>query len=158
MRLGTSVVVGALGVGAGALVRRLWARGSAQAETSRERWLVVTVLLPEDEVAPAGRLPEPLAELGDRIEVEVRPAPGDKGTEIAARYRDPKEEHAGLASRVEGESPRQQLRSALRRSKQLLEVGEVLRVSPAPHGERSATPGGALLEKVTEVGRKEGRL
>ena len=48
------------------------------------------------------------------------------------------------------------LRSALRRAKQVIEVGEVLAVDPAPHGKRSPTPGGALLEAWTRVAPKAG--
>jgi hypothetical protein len=67
----------------------------------------------------------------------VTPAPGDKGTELAARFR-------GQTTQDDiGE-----LRSALRRAKQVIEVGEVLRVDPVPHGERKPTPQGALLEKA----------
>ncbi|SDD64623.1 SRPBCC family protein [Auraticoccus monumenti] len=155
------VVNGVVGAGGVVLRRVLGAVRSPSAEggTSRERWLVVSVHLPQEEVAPGGRLPAPLAGLGDRIEVVVRPAPGDKGTEIAARLRQPPRGGlAGAARRLGGDAPQQELRSALRHSKQLLEVGEVLVVDPAPHGPRSATPGGALLEKVTERADEEGRL
>ncbi len=150
-------------VGAGGVALRRALRtvrpGPAAEGQSRERWLVVTVNLSQEEVAPEGRWPGPLAELGDRIDVEVRPAPGDKGTELAARLREPTPDGlAGAAARVSGDSPQQELRSALRRSKQLLEVGEVLVVDPAPHGHRTATPGGVLLEKVTKLAGKEGRL
>jgi hypothetical protein len=51
-----------------------------------------------------------------------------------------------------------ELRSALRRAKQLIEVGEVLAVDPTPHGKRSATPGGLALEAVTRRTPKEGVL
>src|SRR6185503_663343 len=50
-------------------------------------WLVVTVLCAPSDIDTA-ELPAPLAEFGDRIEVRVRPAAGDKGTELAARRRD----------------------------------------------------------------------
>ncbi len=110
------------------------------------RWRVVTVLLPADRVDP-GDLPAPLAALGDRIEVRVTPAPADKGTEVAARYRTaPSEEDIG------------RLRAALRASKQLLETGEVLRMDPRPHGERAQTPAGRLLDGVVANAKKEGVL
>ena len=50
-------------------------------------WLVVTVFRDPTDIDTAP-LPVPLAEFGDRIEVRVRPAGGDKGTELAARLRD----------------------------------------------------------------------
>jgi hypothetical protein len=50
------------------------------------------------------------------------------------------------------------IRAALRRSKQLIEVGEVLRVDPAPHGRRSPSPLGAIVEGATRRADKEGLL
>jgi hypothetical protein len=116
-------------------------------------WLAVTVLCGPSDIDTT-QLPAPLAELGDQIEVRVRPAANSKGTELAARLRD---RGSGPApSRLSGSDPEAGLRSALRRSKQLIEVGEVLAVDPAPHGERTATPGGALLEYWTKAAPKAG--
>jgi hypothetical protein len=106
--------------------------------TAVRRWRVVTVLVSPEQIGTGDALPPPLAELGDRIEIRVTPAPGDKGTELAARYR----------VEVTKEDIRE-LRAALRRTKQLLEVGEVLRIDPVPHGKRKPTPQGALLEKAS---------
>ncbi|GAB2962578.1 hypothetical protein LWP59_18310 [Amycolatopsis acidiphila] len=50
-------------------------------------WLAVTVFREPAELKSAA-LPAPLAELGDLIEVPIRPAPGGKGSELAARMRD----------------------------------------------------------------------
>ncbi len=116
-------------------------------------WLVVTVFREPSDVDTA-QLPAPLADLGDRIEVRVRPAAGGKGTEIGARLRD--RPSGSSSSRLSGSDPQADLRSALRRAKQLIEVGEVLVVDPAPHGKRTATPGGALLEAWTKVAPKAG--
>ena len=116
-------------------------------------WLAVTVLREPSDVDTA-QLPAPLAELGDRIEVRVRPAPGGKGTELAARLRN--QPSGGALSRLSGSDPQADLRSALRRAKQLIEVGEVLAVDPAPHGKRTATPGGVLLEAWTRVAPRAG--
>jgi len=116
-------------------------------------WLAVTVFREPSDVDTA-QLPAPLAEYGDRIEVRVRPAPGGKGTELAARLRD--RPSSGALSRISGSDPQADLRSALRRAKQLIEVGEVLVVDPAPHGKRTATPGGALLEAWTKVAPRAG--
>jgi hypothetical protein len=117
-------------------------------------WLAVTVFREPSEI-DAAELPAPLAEFGDRIEVRVRPAPGGKGAELAARLRD-RQSSGTAASRLNGSDPQADLRSALRRAKQLIEVGEVLAVDPAPHGKRTATPGGALLEAWTKVAPKAG--
>lgn len=148
----------------GVVVRRT-ARSSSsppddrRGDGSERRWRSVTINRSPDEVAPEGRVPGPLAELGDLVEVQTRPAPGGKGTELSARLRRP--EPGGLASleaRVSGDDPRQQVRSALRRAKQLVEVGEVLRVDPTPHGHRPPTPTGKLVEVLTRRAGGEGVL
>ena len=108
---------------------------------------------------PDNRVPTPLAELGDLVEVEVRQAPGGKGTELRARLRTP--EPSGVASaaaRLSGDDPRQRVRAALREAKQLIEVGEVLRVDPTPHGRRTPTPTGAIVEAATKRAAGEGVL
>lgn len=118
-------------------------------------WLVVTVFREPSEVDPA-RLPAPLTRWGDRIEVRVRPAPGGKGTELGVRLRDRSSSSGGALGRLTGTDPQADLRSALRQAKQLIEVGELLAVDPAPHGRRTATPGGVLLEAWTKVAPKAG--
>jgi hypothetical protein len=126
---------------------------------ARSRWRSVTINRSPQEVMPGGTLPGPLAALGDAVEVEVRPAPGGKGTELAARLR-----AAGptgprpVPDPGAGDDPREQVRSALRQAKQLIEVGEVLRVDPQPHGHRPATPTGKLVESATRHAGGEGVL
>ena len=149
---------------AGGLVRRLQQAVGADPPSpadaeARSRWRAVTIHRGQEEVMPQGRMPAPLAALGDSVEVQTRPAPGGKGTELAARLRAP--EPAGAASaaaRVSGDDPRQQVRAALREAKQLIEVGEVLRVDPTPHGHRTATPTGKLVELTTRRAAGEGVL
>lgn len=159
-----AAAVTAAGTGLGLAVtqlRRSRARASAADATaeSRNRWWSVTVCQPAAEAAPGGKLPAPLAELGDRVEVRITPAPGGKGTEIAVRLIEPEPDGAaGLAGRLTGSDARQAVRTALRESKALIEVGEVLRVNPQPAGHRKATPGGKLLDAVTSRGRAEGML
>ena len=116
-------------------------------------WLVVTVFGDSSQVDTAA-LPAPLAEFGDQIEVRVRPAADGQGTELAARLRD--RPSGSALSRLSGGDPQADLRSALRRAKQLIEVGEVLAVDPAPHGKRTPTPGGAVLEAWTKAAPKAG--
>lgn len=107
----------AVAVAAGVVaVRRARAgarRGRWPARPRRQpapRWHTVTVNRTQEQVAPQGRLPDPLARLAGAVEVRLRPAPADRGTEVAAR-RD-----GGGA-----------LRRALRETRQLVETGEVLR-------------------------------
>jgi hypothetical protein len=126
------------------------ARGTAAPASG---WLVVTVYREPSDVDTA-QLPAPLAEFGDRIEVRVRAAADGKGTELGARLRD--QPSGSTLGRLSGSDPQADLRSALRRAKQLIEVGEVLAVDPAPHGKRTATPGGVLLEAWTKVAPKAG--
>jgi hypothetical protein len=159
-RVVTAAVVAAGGVGV-LLARRRQGRsqayGSATDGEPRSRWRAVTINAGPEEVMPDGQVPEPLARLGDLVEVEVSAAPGDKGTELRARLRSRKPEEL-LAGRRSGQDPRQQLRSALREAKQLIEAGEVLRVDPVPHGRRTATPTGRLVELVTKRAPGEGVL
>jgi hypothetical protein len=146
--------------GAGTLVRHVRAvvnpaaAHPAGGRHTSSGWLVVSVFVEPSEIDTA-KLPTPLAEFDDRIEVRVRAAPGGKGTELAVRLRD-RPPSAGKLSRLTGTDPQADLRSALRRAKQLIEVGEVLAVDPVPHGDRTASPGGALLEGWTKVAPKGG--
>lgn len=158
--IGTAAL--AVGGGAVVLVRQLQRRaggGSGEAAEPRSRWRAVTINRAPDEVMPDNRRPGPLAELGDLVDVEVRAAPGGKGTELRARLKSP--EPTGVtsaAARLSGKDPRQRVRAALREAKQLIEVGEVLRVDPTPHGRRSATPTGAVVEAATKRAGGEGLL
>ncbi|MDD9207143.1 hypothetical protein PU560_11805 [Georgenia sp. 10Sc9-8] len=131
-----SIVLGA----AAATAVLVWRRRSARG-VDGERWLVVTVQRPPEEVAVD--LPATLRT--SSVEVEVRPAPGDRGSELAARARGRK-------------PPRDELRSALREAKQVLEVGEVLRVDPQPAGRRSRTPATKVLAAVAGRAGKKGVL
>jgi hypothetical protein len=113
--------------------------------TAARRWRAVTVLTDPDQLRTA--TPAPLAVFGARLEVRVTPAPGERGAELAARFHGPvTEDEIG------------QLRAALRESKQLVEVGEVLRVDPQPHGHRTPTPQGAAIEGMAEQAPEEGVL
>src|SRR5918997_1175237 len=75
---------------------------------------------------------------GDAVEGRVRPAPGGRGTELAARLRQGAPSGpAGALARVSGSDPRQELRAALRQSRQLLETGEVLSPDSPPTTRRT---------------------
>jgi hypothetical protein len=153
-------VVVLAGVGGGVVaVRRIASRrpGNGRANGGDDRWHSVTVNRPPEEVAPEGRLPEPLAGLGDLVEVRLRPAPGGRGTELAARLRDGAPAGAAAAvARVAGSDPRQQVRSALRQSKQLAETGEVLRPDEPPTTRRTLRS--LPLELAMRRAGGEGRL
>lgn len=153
------VASGALHVG-GSLARRVRSAldrsesAPAGADHPQSGWLAVTVVREPTELDP-DVIPPPLSGLAERIEFRVRPAAGGKGTELAARLRGGAAPGTAL-ERLSGSDAHAELRSALRQAKQLLEVGEVLAVDPAPHGHRSATPGGALLEAWTRRAPKGG--
>jgi hypothetical protein len=155
------MVVVLAGVGAGVLVaRRMTVRqlGNGAAGQARDRWHTVTINRPPEEVATDGRLPGPLAELSDTVEVQIRPAPGGRGTEVAARLRSGAAPSGlgGIAARVTGSDPRQQVRSALRQTKQLLETGEVLSPDKPPTTRRTLR--GLPLELARRRAGGEGRL
>jgi hypothetical protein len=146
-------------VGAGVvLVRRMTVRqfGNGHPHQTRDRWHAVTINRPPEEVASEGRLPEPLEALGDAVEVRVRPAPGGRGTEVAARLRGEVPSGVGTAARVAGSDPRQDLRAALRRAKQLAETGEVLSPDRPPTTRRTLR--NLPLELATRRAGREGRL
>ena len=130
--------------------------GPGAASAPASGWLVVSVYREPTEIDVAS-LPAPLAAYGDRIEAQVRPAPGDKGTELAVRLAQ-RSSGSGRGPALTGSDPQADLRSALRQAKQLIEVGEVLAVDPTPHGKRNATPAGAALEAVTKRAPKGGVL
>jgi uncharacterized membrane protein len=82
--------------------------------------------------------------LGDskvRTEGDVRfkPAPDERDTEVhlTLRYAVPGGKHGQALARYFGEDPRQQLDDDLRRFKQVLETGEVIRSEGAPGGKRA---------------------
>lgn len=147
MRARTVGALALVGVATTALVRRR-SRGPSAGTSGRARsgWLAVTVNRAVDDVLPGVALPAPLAALGDTIDVEVRPAPGDKGSELRARQRPGTPDATG------------RIRAALREAKQLIEVGEVLRVDPTPHGRRTATPTGLLVDVLTARSNEGGTL
>ena len=157
--IGRGVALAGLGVGAGALWRwrsRRAADGVGD-KGAANRWLLVTVNRPPDEVMSDGRLPDPLARLGEAIEVQVRPAPGGRGTELAARLVDTAPSGASeVAARLAGQDPGQAVRAALREAKSLIETGEVLRADE-PSTTR-ATAGGKLVGLATRRAGGEGRL
>jgi hypothetical protein len=157
----TTVLAGvSAGVGVGVATARKVLSGLAPGAPNAgpgpdQRHLAVTVNRPLSEVAPEGRLPERLAALAALASVEVRPAPGDRGTEIHAHLLDdPAEGGDAVRRRLDGEAPVQHVRTALRETKQLLETGEVL--SPDRPGTTEPTALNAPLRKATELARGEG--
>lgn len=137
--------------GTAALRRRRSSRASGE---PGGRWLVVTVNRPPDEVAGGGGLPDQLVALGDSVEVQVRPAPGGRGTELAARPRT--EPRRSRFRRAAGRDPRQDVRRALREAKQVLEAGEVVRANEP--GTTKRTLLGIPIDLATRRAGGEGRL
>lgn len=127
------------------------------ADERENRWHAVTVNRSREELAPGGRLPDPIAQLGDGVEVELHPAPGGKGTELAVRLREGEPGGVGdLTARLSGDDPRLAIRTALRRSKQIAETGEVL--SPDRPGTATRTLLNRPLEMAVRRAGGEGRL
>ena len=72
-------------------------------------------------------------------EVRFSPAPGGRGTEIRVRlsYDLPAGKLAATIAKLFGEAPDQRIRDDLRRFKQVLETGEVVRSEGSPEGTRA---------------------
>jgi uncharacterized membrane protein len=71
--------------------------------------------------------------------VRFAPAPGGRGTEVRVelRYDLPGGKLAATVAKLFGEEPAQQVRDDLRRFKQVLETGEVVRSEGSPEGTRA---------------------
>lgn len=72
--------------------------------------------------------------------VRFAPAPGGRGTEVRVglEYAPPAGRLGAMAARLFGEHPDQQVRDDLRRFKQVMETGEVVRSEASPEGVRAA--------------------
>jgi hypothetical protein len=125
----------AAGVATAGAVTRRRTRGDGESD----RPLTVTVYRSPEEVQSS--LPEDLVRWRDQVEIRVRPAAGDKGTELSAQ--------------PTGDVSRHELRLALRRAKSVLEAGEVIKPDTAP---THPGPLGKALQLVTNRAGGGGRL
>ncbi|URN17690.1 MULTISPECIES: hypothetical protein [Streptomyces] len=151
-----SALVVAAVIGTGAVAARR-SRSRTAAGDPADRWLTVTVNRAPTDVMSGGALPAPLDRMADRLEARVRPAPGDRGTELAVRLKDaPSDRETSLPGRLAGQDPRQEVRTALREAKALLEAGEVM-LPDAPPTTRD-TPVGKVIDMVARRSGGEGVL
>ena len=81
----------------------------------------------------------PGADVDNSGSVRFTPAPGGRGTEVrvSLRYAVPLGRAGALLARLAGEEPHQQVEDDLRRFKQVMETGEVVRSSGTPAGTRA---------------------
>ncbi len=135
------VVAASTAAGVATVNRLLAGRREKQRQSGRQH--VLTVFRPMEEITAAGGLPEPLARLGDTVAVDLRPAPGGRGTEIAVRP-------------LTGDADAGAIRRALRQSRSLLEVGYVLH--PDAPATTEPTPLNKPLRAATAHGREGGLL
>ena len=79
------------------------------------------------------------ADVENEGEVRFVPAPRDQGTELHVRisYQMPAGKLGELVARYFGEDPHQQLDDDLRRLKQVIETGDIVRSDGAPYGKRA---------------------
>ncbi|MCC2308228.1 hypothetical protein [Cellulomonas chengniuliangii] len=131
------VLVAAAVAAVWAVRRRPAARGPAQR-------MVVTVYRSAEELDP---LPAPLLDIPASLRVELTPAPGDRGTEVAVSGPD-------LAQTEVADT----VRGLLREAKQIAETGEVLALGTPPHGRRKATPSGWAMDALVSRSRTKGVL
>ena len=123
---------------AGVVTAAAVARRRKRSPGEQDRYLAVTVHRAPEEVQ---ELPDDLARWRDQVEIRIRPAAGDKGTELSVKP-------------SEGVS-RHELRLALRRAKAVLEAGEVVQPDTAP---THPGPMGKALRLVTSRAGGGGRL
>ncbi len=78
----------------------------------------------------------PGADVDNTGSVRFQPAPADQGTEVIVEidYSLPGGALGALAAKMFGEDPEQQIKDDLRRFKQIMETGEVLRSDGSPEG------------------------
>jgi len=142
-----TAVTAVAGAGVAATARRRGSLGTAKGMitggTDHDRWHSVTINRSPEQL---GSKPAPLDELDFPVEVRIRPAPGDRGTELSVRVAEPGADRDTI----------RHLRRALREARSLAEVGEVL--LPDAPSTTHKTPAGAPLAYATRHGREEGRL
>lgn len=105
---------------------RRWAR-----EPKGQRVYAVTVGKPRSEITAAGI--QPLVKLREVADVDLKDAPGGRGTEIMARRR------------ASGRPAGAEIRRLLRHAKQTAETGHVVHVAPQPHA------GGPVAQRSTDM-------
>ncbi|MEU4564219.1 hypothetical protein AB0F72_38050 [Actinoplanes sp. NPDC023936] len=111
--------------------------------TDHQRRHVITIYRPLSELE-SEQLPGSLREITGDVEITLRPAPGDRGTEIAVRIPE--------GSKItEG-----QVRAALRETRSLLETGDVLLPSGPATTVKTLT--NRPLQTATRHGREGGLL
>jgi uncharacterized membrane protein len=69
--------------------------------------------------------------------VDLRPAPGDRGTEVKVRFSYPSGRAGRAVSKLLGKDPRQQITRDLYRLRQVLEAGVITTTEGQPSGRKS---------------------
>lgn len=170
-----AAAAGAATAGAVVLRRRLRTNAhgaghteAAEGPTARD---ALTILAPVDQVQEAWRRHWD-AEIDDvaddRIawhapdrygggagETRFAPAPGDKGTELRVEVQLDRSAVAGVAERLAGEAPQQQLRMDLRKFKSVVEAGEAVEIAGQPTGRGPVAR--RLQEHAAKLARTGGR-
>ena len=95
----------------------------------------VTINRPEQEITSQLSEADPLLS-ADNVRISYGPAPGDRGTEVRVVLEKsvPGGALGEKVAAVVGTDPQRQLDDALRRFKQLVETGEVIRSEGSPGG------------------------
>ncbi|WP_229070006.1 hypothetical protein [Actinoplanes sp. DH11] len=127
---------------AGAAIAAARSRAARKPDESGRRH-VVTVFKPLSELE-SQQLPGSLREIADGVEITLRAAPAGRGTEIAVRIPEG-------SSTTPGE-----VRRALRETRSLIEVGDVLLPAGPPTTKPTLT--NRPLQKATQHGREGGLL
>ena len=145
------IVLGAaLAFGGAAVAAQQIDRAKQRAARSYRRWHTITVNRDIADVTMGNKALRPLLDLGDAIEVMITPAPGGKGTEIAAQL---------VSDDLTNKASREalgKLRVALRDTQWVMEAGEVL--SPDKPSSTHKTLTSLPLQFAIRHAREGGRL
>jgi len=149
----TAFLVAVTAADVAAAVRATGSRTGARSDERSGRMVFrAAVTIRRDEAEVRSRLPEADPPLSTEATVTFTPAPGGRGTEVRAVLDTGSGGPIGkVAGAVTGTDPGRELSDAIRRFKQVLETGEVVRSEGSPEGvsaprtrkQRTAEPIGA---------------
>lgn len=145
--IGAAVLLG----GTTIAVQQIIKQARKRLSQAYSRWHPITVNRDPANITLRSEELKPLMDLGEAIEIKIAPAPGGKGTEIAARLSD-SDTPDKMSKKMKMLS---KLRGALRKTQWLVETGEILSPDKPSSIRRSLTslPLGFAIRRARTGGR-----